>query len=59
MKLLDIHRSVIDKALGQLDSNLESSAGILKFKRGKQVLSERERFTFLKYLTHFKNLEEY
>ncbi len=59
MKLLDISKDVVDQALGQLDSNLESSMGILKVKRGKQVLTEREKFTFLKYYIHQQGLEEH
>lgn len=59
MKLLDIHKEVLDKALGLLDSNLESSIGILKVKRGKIVLTEKDKFNFLKYYIHHKGLEEH
>jgi hypothetical protein len=42
-----------------LDSNLESSIGILKVKRGKQVLVEKDKFDFLKYYIHYKGLEDH
>lgn len=59
MKLLDIHTMVIKKEYGQVDTNLENSDGILKVKRGKTVLTEREKFDFLKYYIFFQGLEDY
>lgn len=54
MKFLDLHNTILDKAIAQVDSNLESTIGILKVKRGKQVLNEKEKFDFLKYYVHYQ-----
>ena len=53
MKLLEFHQNIIEKNLGQMDSNLENSEGILKVKRGKKVLNEKENFDFIKYYIHY------
>ena len=53
MKLLDLHGIVLAKEYGNVDTNLENSDGILKVKRGKTVLTEREKFDFLKYYVFF------
>ena len=53
MKLLDLHNLVLVKDYGHVDTNLENSDGILKVKRGKTVLTEREKFEFLKYYVFF------
>jgi len=53
MKLLEFHQTIMDKNLGQMDSNLENSEGILKVKRGKKVLMEKDTFEFIKYYIHY------
>lgn len=58
MKLIDIHTIITDKKLANIDSNLENSEGILSVKRGKAVLSQRDKFDFLKYYIHYQNLDE-
>ena len=59
MKLIDLHKEIDEKQIAKVDSNLESSVGILKVKMGKLVLAQREKFDFLKYLIHYRGLEEH
>lgn len=59
MKLLEFHSTILEKQLGNVDSNLENSQGILSVKRGKQVLRQKDNFDFIKYYIHFQNLETY
>ena len=53
MKMLDLHNKVFELALGTVDCHLENSEGILKVKRGKKVLEEKDKFEFLKYYAHY------
>jgi hypothetical protein len=52
MKLLDLHNFVLEKGIPNVNASIESSLGILKVKRGKIVLSQKEKFEFLKYFIH-------
>lgn len=59
MKLMDLQLEARSKGYGKIQSGLENSEGILQVRRGKTVLSEKQRFEFLKYLIHYEDLEDH
>ena len=59
LKLSDLHQEIIDKEIAIIPSSLKNSEGILTVRRNKQILLERTKFKFLRYLAFYENLEDH